>query len=41
LLFLFSSLNQEIVQILGGIGRTLLGDVGRVVCVVQVIGRGL
>jgi len=34
-------LNQEIVQVLGYVGRGLLGDIGRVVRVVQVIGRGL
>jgi len=41
LLFLFSSLNQEIIQVLGDVGRGLLGDVGHIVHVVQVIGRGL
>jgi len=41
LLFLFPSLNQEIVQVLGDVRHGLLGDVGRVVRVVQIIGRGL
>ena len=41
MVFIFPSLNQEIIPVLGDVGRGFLGDVGCVVCVVHVVERDL